>query len=65
MRPWRSEAAEKVLEGKKASPELFVEAAKAATKKAKPLDSNGYKIPLVQGLLRQALHEVSGTPLPP
>ena len=63
--PWRSEAAEKVLEGKKASPELFVEAAKAATKKAKPLDSNGYKIPLVQGLLRQALHEVSGTPLPP
>lgn len=62
--PWRAQAAEAVLEGKTASAALFAEAARAATTGAKPLDGNAYKVPLVQGLLRKALHEATDTPLP-
>lgn len=62
--PWRAEAAEKVLEGKSPSAALFAEAAKAATAAAKPLEGNAYKVPLVSGLLRQALHDATDTPLP-
>jgi xanthine dehydrogenase YagS FAD-binding subunit len=62
--PWRSEAAQKVLEGQAASADLFARAAEAATTRAKALDHNGYKIPLVQGLLRQALHEAAGIAIP-
>ena len=58
--PWRSREAEGVLEGATPSAELFVKAAGAALAKAKPLDHNGYKIPLVAGLLRDALHRVTG-----
>jgi xanthine dehydrogenase YagS FAD-binding subunit len=62
--PWRSPEAEKVLEGKTASPELFEKAAAAAMTRAKPLPRNAYKIPLSQGLLRQALHAAASIPLP-
>jgi xanthine dehydrogenase YagS FAD-binding subunit len=62
--PLRAEAAEAVLEGKTPGAALFEEAAKAATAAAKPLDGNAYKVPLVQGLLRKALHEATDTPLP-
>jgi xanthine dehydrogenase YagS FAD-binding subunit len=62
--PWRAEQAEAVLEGQAPSAELFARAAEAATLPAKPLPGNAYKVPLVQGLLREALHEAAGVPLP-
>lgn len=62
--PWRAPAAEAVLEGQAPSTELFAKAAAAAVAKAKPLEHNGYKIPLVAGLLREALHRLTALPLP-
>lgn len=62
--PWRSREAEAVLEGTAPSTELFAKAAAAAMAKAKPLDHNGYKIPLVGGLLREALHRATDIELP-
>ena len=56
--PWRATAAEAILEGQQVSADLFAKAAQAATTDAKPLTDNKYKIPLVQGLLREALHQV-------
>ena len=62
--PWRSKEAEAALEGQAPSAELFAKAADAALAKAKPLEHNGYKVPLVKGLLREALHRAAGVPLP-
>jgi len=62
--PWRAREAEAVLEGQAPTTELFARAAEAATEPAKPLDGNAYKIPLVQGLLREALHQAAQIPLP-
>lgn len=62
--PWRSKEAEAVLEGKAPSAALFAEAAKAAVAKAKPLEHNGYKVPLVSGLLRDALHRLCAIAIP-
>ena len=62
--PWRAKQAETVLAGKAPSAELFASAAEAALEGAKALDHNAYKIPLCKGLLREALHEMCGVPLP-
>jgi xanthine dehydrogenase YagS FAD-binding subunit len=62
--PWRATEAEAALEGKVASATLFEEAARAATAGAKPLSGNAYKVPLTQGLIRQALHDATGIALP-
>ncbi|MEM6991114.1 MAG: FAD binding domain-containing protein [Myxococcota bacterium] len=62
--PWNATEAAAVLEGQAPTPALFESAAKAALSKAKPLSGNAYKVPLTQGLVRQALHELTGTPLP-
>jgi xanthine dehydrogenase YagS FAD-binding subunit len=53
-----------MLEGQAPSADVFERAAAAALADAKPLSNNGYKIPLAQGLLRQALHRATGVPLP-
>ncbi|MCA9706197.1 MAG: FAD binding domain-containing protein [Myxococcales bacterium] len=62
--PWRSKEAEAVLEGQAPSADLFERAAVAATEPARPLAGNAYKVPLAQGLLRQALHHATGIALP-
>jgi xanthine dehydrogenase YagS FAD-binding subunit len=62
--PWRAREAEAVLEGQAPTAELFARAAEAATSPAKPLPGNAYKVPLVQGLLREVLHDAAGVPLP-
>lgn len=62
--PWRAKQAETVLEGQAPSAELFAKAAEAALAGAKALEHNAYKIPLCKGLLREALHELCGVPLP-
>lgn len=62
--PWRSPEAEAALEGQKPTAALFAAAATAALAPARPLKHNAYKIPLAQGLLREALHRAAGVPLP-
>ena len=58
--PWRSRAAEQVLIGSEATDEMFAQAAQAAVAEAEPLSHNGYKVPLVQALIRRALDEAMG-----
>ncbi|MFN3420876.1 MAG: FAD binding domain-containing protein, partial [Armatimonadota bacterium] len=58
--PWRSPEAEAVLKGKKITPELAEQAAKAAVAKAQPLAQNAYKIPLTQAIVKQAVLKVAG-----
>jgi xanthine dehydrogenase YagS FAD-binding subunit len=62
--PWRSAEAEAALNGQAPAAALFASAAAAALAPAKPLKHNAYKVMLAQGLLREALHAVTGVPLP-
>jgi xanthine dehydrogenase YagS FAD-binding subunit len=51
--PWRSAEAEKALAGKSLDAAVAVTAAAAAVKDASPLADNGYKVPLVRGILEE------------
>ncbi len=53
--PWRAEAAEKLLTGRRIDDEAARSAGEAAVSGAKPLQWNAYKIPMVKNLLRKAL----------
>jgi xanthine dehydrogenase YagS FAD-binding subunit len=54
--PWRSEAAEKVLEGNTSiSSELAVKAADAALEGAEPMSQNAWRLKLVRAAVRRAL----------
>ena len=62
--PWRSAEAEAALEGQKPDAAVFARAAAAALAPARPLKHNAYKIPLAQGLLRDALHRATDIAIP-
>jgi xanthine dehydrogenase YagS FAD-binding subunit len=53
--PWRSEAVERVITGKALTREIVAEAAEAGVRGAVALEKNGYKIPLLQGIITEAL----------
>ena len=53
--PWRLPAVEKLLAGQKLDPALIAKAAAAAVAGAAPLERNGYKVPLVRGLVEEVL----------
>jgi xanthine dehydrogenase YagS FAD-binding subunit len=53
--PRRAPAAEAVLLGAPRTLETIDAAARSATDGAAPLSQNGYKVPLVEGLVRRAL----------
>jgi len=53
--PWRSEAAEKALKGKKIDRETATAAAEAAIADAKPLSMNAYKVALTRTVVKRAL----------
>jgi len=53
--PWRLQAVEKLLVGQKLDAKLITRAADAAIIGAKPLEHNGYKVPLVHGLIEEVL----------
>ncbi|MDE3112056.1 MAG: xanthine dehydrogenase family protein subunit M [Chloroflexota bacterium] len=57
--PHRATKAEAFLEGKSLAPDVIAQAAELAADGAKPLASNAYKIPLIKGLVRQALTALS------
>lgn len=58
--PWRVPAAEELLGGQAPDERLFARAADAALTDARPLARNGYKLPLLRGLIGQALAELAG-----
>jgi xanthine dehydrogenase YagS FAD-binding subunit len=57
--PWRLQAVEKLLVGQKLDAKLIARAADAAVAGAKPLEHNGYKVPLVRGVVEEVLGGVS------
>jgi xanthine dehydrogenase YagS FAD-binding subunit len=58
--PWRVPKAEAALIGKTLTSEVLATAAHLALEGAKPLEKNGYKIPLTQTLVRRALARAGG-----
>ena len=58
--PHRASDVESFLVGKRLSTDVIAQAAQLATQNAKPLATNGYKIQLAQGLIRQALTQLAG-----
>ena len=56
--PWRLQAVEKLLVGQKLDAKLVARAADAAVAGAKPLEHNGYKVPLVRGVVEDVLGAV-------
>ena len=53
--PWRVKEAEALLNGEPLSEELAVHVGEAALTEAKPLQGNGYKVPLVRALIKKSL----------
>ncbi len=58
--PHRATAVEAFLAGKRLESNVIEEAARMASEGAKPLADNGYKVLLIQGLVRQALTRLAG-----
>ncbi len=53
--PWRSEAVERAITGRALTPDVVATAAEAGVKGAQPLEKNGYKVPLLQGIITESL----------
>jgi|1185.fasta_scaffold21851_2 xanthine dehydrogenase YagS FAD-binding subunit len=53
--PWRARQAEAIVRGRDVDEALAAEAAKAALAGAKPLEHNGYKLPLLEVAVKRAL----------
>jgi len=53
--PWRSTAAEQVLQGADVSEATFTKAADASLANAEALSENAYKVPLARNLIQRAL----------
>ncbi|HDS1679283.1 TPA: xanthine dehydrogenase family protein subunit M [Pseudomonas putida] len=64
-KPWREPAAERVLTGQAASLTLFAQAADVLLQGARPLQHNGFKVPLAHRAIVRALNEAAvGQPYP-
>ncbi|MBI4334562.1 MAG: FAD binding domain-containing protein [Chloroflexi bacterium] len=55
--PYRAVQAEEVLTGNKLTDDLAASAARSAVRDARPLSKNGYKVPMVETLVKRALLE--------
>ena len=53
--PWRSKDVEQALTGKKLDAETIRKAAEAVVRNAKPMEQNGYKVPLFQAAVEEEL----------
>jgi xanthine dehydrogenase YagS FAD-binding subunit len=60
--PWRLPAVERRLIGRRASPELWTDAAAVAADGAKPLSENGFKVRLLKNTVARQLATVAGLP---
>ncbi len=57
--PWRSEAAEKAILGKRLDARTISAAAEAAVKGAQPMNNNAYKVPLFKGIIEEELAKLA------
>jgi xanthine dehydrogenase YagS FAD-binding subunit len=57
--PWRAKAVEAALNGRRLDAGTFRSAAAAAVKGASPLAHNGYKVPLLRGLVEERLEAIA------
>jgi xanthine dehydrogenase YagS FAD-binding subunit len=57
--PYRSLQAEQAIEKKAINQENALTAAKAAMSVARPLSKNGYKVPLFESIIKQAILEIA------
>jgi xanthine dehydrogenase YagS FAD-binding subunit len=57
--PWRAKAVEAALNGKRLNAATIGHAAAAAVKGAEPLAHNGYKVPLLRGLVEERLEAIA------
>jgi len=57
--PWRAKEVEAALIGRQIDPALAARAARAGVSQARPLEHNGYKVPLLQGLIEEELLALS------
>jgi xanthine dehydrogenase YagS FAD-binding subunit len=53
--PWRLQPVEKLLVGQKVDAKLLAKAADLAVAGAKPLEQNAYKVPMVRGIIEEAV----------
>ena len=58
--PWRSREAEEVVMGERIDADIAARAGEAAMENAQPLDQNGYKVPLFQGVIEEELLAAAG-----
>ncbi|RJQ56861.1 MAG: xanthine dehydrogenase family protein subunit M [Desulfobacteraceae bacterium] len=58
--PWRALEAEKIIAGQKLDEGVIDAAAREAVRKAAPLESNRYKVPMAGNLLRKGLRQLAG-----
>ena len=59
--PWRVPEAEKLLVGKRITPELAAQAGEAAVAGARPLAKNAYKVPLTKAMVRRTIEALVAT----
>lgn len=57
--PWRLTAAEQMLSGQRLDDATIASVAENALAQARPLEHNGYKVPLAQSLIRRALSDLA------
>jgi xanthine dehydrogenase YagS FAD-binding subunit len=57
--PWRAKAVEAALTGQRLNAATIGRAAAAAVKGAEPLAHNGYKVPLLRGLVTERLEALA------
>ena len=57
--PWRLPEVEKMLAGRRITPELAAKAGDAAVVGARPLAKNGYKVPLTRGMVSRTIEALS------
>ncbi len=53
--PWRSREVEAAITGRKLEPRVIREAAEAAVRTARPMEQNGYKVPLFKAVIEEQL----------
>ena len=58
--PWRARAAEALLRGKRVDGALAAQVAEAAVQGVRPLQHNGYKVPILKTAVRRALLAAGG-----
>jgi len=56
--PWRSKEVEEAIKGKRLDSEIIKRAAEAGVQKARPMEQNAYKIPLLRSVIEEQLQAI-------